>query len=58
MAAAKKLVFGKVDIDMIAGPSEVLIIADGTGPAAFAAADLIAQAEHEPNGPRRPLNDQ
>jgi len=47
VAAAKKLVFGKVDIDMIAGPSEVLIIADGTGPAAFAAADLIAQAEHD-----------
>jgi len=47
VAAAKKLVFGAVDIDMIAGPSEVLIIADGKGPAAFAAADLIAQAEHD-----------
>jgi histidinol dehydrogenase len=47
VAAAKKLVFGQVDIDMIAGPSEVLIIADGSSQAAFAAADLIAQAEHD-----------
>jgi histidinol dehydrogenase len=47
VAAAKKMVFGRVDIDMIAGPSEVLIIADGTGEAAFAAADLLAQAEHD-----------
>jgi histidinol dehydrogenase len=41
------MVFGQVDIDMIAGPSEVLIIADGSGPASFAAADMIAQAEHD-----------
>jgi histidinol dehydrogenase len=47
VAAAKKMVFGQVAIDMIAGPSEVLIIADGTGDAAFAAADLLAQAEHD-----------
>jgi histidinol dehydrogenase len=47
VAAAKKLVFGRVAIDMIAGPSEVLIIADGTGEAAFAAADMLAQAEHD-----------
>jgi histidinol dehydrogenase len=47
VAAAKKMVFGRVAIDMIAGPSEVLIIADGTGPAASAAADLLAQAEHD-----------
>jgi len=47
VAAAKKMVFGQVAIDMIAGPSEVLIIADGTGEAAFAAADLLAQAEHD-----------
>ena len=47
MAAAKKMVFGRVAIDMIAGPSEVLIIADGTGEAAYAAADLLAQAEHD-----------
>ncbi len=47
VAAAKKLVFGRVAIDMIAGPSEVVIIADGTGEAAFAAADMLAQAEHD-----------
>jgi histidinol dehydrogenase len=47
VAAAKKMVFGQVAIDMIAGPSEVLIIADGTGEAACAAADLLAQAEHD-----------
>ena len=41
------MVFGQVGIDMIAGPSEVLIIADGTGDAAHAAADLLAQAEHD-----------
>lgn len=47
VAAAKKMVFGQVGIDMIAGPSEVLIIADGTGDAACVAADLLAQAEHD-----------
>lgn len=46
VAAAKRLVFGKVGIDMIAGPSEVLVIADGSANAAWVAADLIAQAEH------------
>ncbi len=44
---AKKLVFGFCDIDMIAGPSEVLIIADGSCPAMWVAADLLAQAEHD-----------
>lgn len=44
---AKKLVYGEVDIDMIAGPSEVLIIADGSAPASWIAADLLAQAEHD-----------
>lgn len=44
---AKKLVFGAVDIDMIAGPSEVLIISDGSSPARWIAADLLAQAEHD-----------
>ena len=44
---AKKLVFGAVDIDMIAGPSEVLIISDGSSPAGWIAADLLAQAEHD-----------
>jgi histidinol dehydrogenase len=47
VAAAKRLVFGKVGIDMIAGPSEVLVIADQTGNADWIAADLLAQAEHD-----------
>jgi len=49
VAAAKRLVFGKVGIDMIAGPSEVLVIADETGNAGWIAADLLAQAEHDVN---------
>ena len=47
VAAAKRIVFGKVGIDMIAGPSEVLILADETGNADWIAADLLAQAEHD-----------
>ncbi|MBR1220938.1 histidinol dehydrogenase [Bradyrhizobium sp. U87765 SZCCT0131] len=47
VAAAKRLVFGKVGIDMIAGPSEVLVIADRTANADWIAADLLAQAEHD-----------
>src|SRR5262249_44600149 len=47
VAAAKRLVFGKVGIDMIAGPSEVLILADKTGNADWIAADLLAQAQHD-----------
>jgi len=47
VAAAKKQVFGQVDIDMIAGPSEVIVIADGTANASFAAADMLAQLEHD-----------
>src|SRR6185503_10548606 len=47
VAAAKRLVFGKVGIDMIAGPSEVLIVADATGNPDWIAADLLAQAEHD-----------
>ena len=47
VATAKKQVFGKVDIDMIAGPSEVLIIADTNANPEYVAADLIAQAEHD-----------
>ncbi|HEY6024675.1 MAG TPA: histidinol dehydrogenase [Pseudolabrys sp.] len=47
VAAAKRIVFGKVGIDMIAGPSEVLILADKTGNADWIAADLLAQAEHD-----------
>src|SRR5580700_2897224 len=49
VAAAKRLVFGKVGIDMIAGPSEVLVIADHTANAGWIAADLLAQAEHDVN---------
>jgi histidinol dehydrogenase len=49
VAAAKRLVFGKVGIDMIAGPSEVLVIADRTANADWIAADLLAQAEHDVN---------
>jgi histidinol dehydrogenase len=47
VAAAKRIVFGQVGIDMIAGPSEVLILADNTGNADWIAADLLAQAEHD-----------
>ena len=47
VATAKKMVFGTVDIDMIAGPSEILIIADNSANPVFAAADLLSQAEHD-----------
>lgn len=47
VATAKKLLYGIVDIDMIAGPSEILILADETAPAKFVAADLMSQAEHD-----------
>ena len=47
VAMAKKLVFGTVDIDMIAGPSEILIIADSGADPEFVAADLLSQAEHD-----------
>lgn len=47
VATAKKLVFGQVGIDMIAGPSEILVISDGSGNAAHIAADLLSQAEHD-----------
>lgn len=47
VTVAKKLVFGIVDIDMIAGPSEVLVISDGSAPAKWIASDLLAQAEHD-----------
>ncbi len=48
VSAAKRLVYGTVDIDMIAGPSEVLIIADENADASYIAADLMSQAEHDP----------
>jgi len=47
VAAAKRLVFGRIGIDMIAGPSEVLVIADDSANAPWIAADLLAQAEHD-----------
>lgn len=49
VATAKRLVYGLVDIDSFAGPSEVLVIADGSVPAAWTAADLLSQAEHDPD---------
>jgi histidinol dehydrogenase len=49
VAAAKRLVFGTVGIDMVAGPSEVLILADSSGHPDWIAADLLAQAEHDPS---------
>jgi histidinol dehydrogenase len=47
VAAAKRIVFGRVDIDMIAGPSEILVLADAKADPAEVAADLVAQAEHD-----------
>lgn len=47
VATAKRLVFGEVSIDSIAGPSEILIVSDGSGEPSFLAADLISQAEHD-----------
>ncbi|MBN8187506.1 histidinol dehydrogenase [Salipiger thiooxidans] len=47
VAAAKRRVFGKVGIDMIAGPSEILVIADGSNDPEFVALDLLSQAEHD-----------
>jgi histidinol dehydrogenase len=47
VATAKRYVFGQVDIDMIAGPSEVLVIADDSADPVFVAADLLSQAEHD-----------
>ncbi|CQR49480.1 histidinol dehydrogenase [Haloferax massiliensis] len=49
VTAAKAEVRGDVDIDFLAGPSEVLVVADETAEARFVAADLVAQAEHDPN---------
>jgi len=47
VAAAKRMAYGELDIDMVAGPSEVLVIADGSADPRFVAADLISQAEHD-----------
>ncbi len=51
VAEAKRLLFGRVGIDVLAGPSEVCIIADGTADAELVAADLVGQAEHGPESP-------
>jgi histidinol dehydrogenase len=48
VATAKKMVYGEVDIDMIAGPSDVLILADASANPRWLSADLLAQAEHDP----------
>ena len=48
VAAAKRQVFGAVGIDMIAGPSEILVVADGNNDPSWIAADLLSQAEHDP----------
>lgn len=61
---AKKILYGTVGIDMLAGPSEIVIIADASAPASFLAADLMAQAEHDPYSipilisPHQPLLEQ
>lgn len=47
VAAAKRLVYGRVDIDMVAGPSEILVVNDGSGDPSHIAADLLSQAEHD-----------
>jgi histidinol dehydrogenase len=49
VAEAKRQVFGRVDIDLIAGPSEILVVADGSADPRHVAADLIGQAEHDPD---------
>ena len=49
VTAAKAIVQGDAEIDFLAGPSEVLVLADGTADPAFVAAELVAQAEHDPN---------
>jgi len=51
VAEAKRILFGRVGIDMIAGPTDSLVIADGTADAAIVAADLVGQAEHGYNSP-------
>jgi histidinol dehydrogenase len=55
VAAAKRLLFGRVGIDFVAGPTDVLIVADDSAPADLAAADLLAQAEHDPDARARAL---
>jgi phosphoribosyl-ATP pyrophosphohydrolase/phosphoribosyl-AMP cyclohydrolase/histidinol dehydrogenase len=49
VTAAKQLVYGRVGVDMLAGPSELVVLADRTADAGLVAADLLAQAEHDPD---------
>jgi len=55
VAAAKRILFGRVGIDFIAGPTDVLIIAEGSASADLVAADMLAQAEHDPDARARAL---
>ncbi len=61
VTVAKRQVFGQVDIDMLAGPSEIAVVADGTAEPRYVAADMLSQAEHDPLArallftPERPL---
>jgi histidinol dehydrogenase len=55
VAAAKRLLFGEAGIDFVAGPTDVLIIADGSVPVDITAADMLAQAEHDPDARARAL---
>ena len=55
VAAAKRLLYGEVGIDFVAGPTDVLVITDGSGGADLAAADMLAQAEHDPDARARVL---
>jgi histidinol dehydrogenase len=55
VAAAKRLLYGEVGIDFVAGPTDVLIITDGSGDAELVAADMLAQAEHDPDARARVL---
>jgi histidinol dehydrogenase len=55
VAAAKRLLYGEVGIDFVAGPTDVLVVTDGSGGTELAAADMLAQAEHDPDARARAL---
>jgi len=55
VATAKRLLYGQVGIDFVAGPSDILVVADGTASADLAAVDMLAQAEHDPDARARAL---
>jgi histidinol dehydrogenase len=56
VAEAKRQLYGVVGIDMVAGPSEIVVVADGANDPDWIAADLLSQAEHDPNQPVDPLH--